>query len=257
MLRTANSDLDTIYNYYLDLQERFFNPDDKYDSLKNINDDNEQFFYFLIAFYGKNKFPKVISDSDWNNVRGIKTYHGFRKPEHGANFLWDTIYHYGQGTLCLGFFTTTSYEEASDYAYYHSRAYEPLEMKIPLDNIIELDDLNLLCDTLYRNKKDLSNIKIDDDRKQKFLQIREFINSKKDNFFKRIIIDNPTSLALLLGYDTVKMSMCNDTYVVVLNRGNIYVQESDVRRFLNSAGGEYKNFTYLIKSRGGNENDRT
>lgn len=250
------NEFNQIYDTYLALMDRDYDPDFKYDKLKNVNDTKDQFFYFLLNFYGKNKRTQFFKDEYFDDVQGVTMFHGFRKAEHGANFLWDDVYHYGSGTLCLGFFTTNSYEEACDYSYYNSRMIDPLEMKISYENMIDMKILTRLCDALYKKEINKSKFRIDDEKLQKLCELKNFINSTNDKHFLRILTENPTSLAVVLGFDSVKMRVGSDTYIVVLNRGKISVCESDVKRFLRLAGNNYCDKEKLVVG-GSNDYERT
>lgn len=237
----VNSDLEIIYNYYKELLAgNISTKNDQYNS-EWINDN---FTYFLIDFYNKNKFPRLVSDATFDSNNKAELYHGFKKYEHGASYLWDYVYHYGDGTYGSGLYVTDDWAEACDYGSVFCSYIAPLRVKLDTENYIELDLLDDVYASLQSRKEDISKFSLDEDKEKRYRELLDFINKQPDgDNFVHFLTRNTSSLAVYLGFDAVKhfFKTTGKYHMIVLNRNSIIFPERDFRRFMLGAGGEYKN----------------
>ena len=74
-----------------------------------------QFFVYIMQYYKRNGFPKVVSDQMYKNLYINELYHGFSEYEYGANMLVDWNVHYGIGYQTHGFHMTKDKKYAFGY----------------------------------------------------------------------------------------------------------------------------------------------
>ncbi len=222
------------------------------------------FDYLLELFDYKNN-PKLLTEKDYESLSQKELFHGFRKSEHGLEFLVSDNYHTGEG-FTGGLFLTNLKEEASNYTenYKTNQKDEEkiLSAKILSNNIVDYYDLKKLRTLLNSNNNELNQIKLSDKLAERLLKIKklhellpqninkdkfvEFYifmeNLKTDDFgyaFLQLFMDNLSSLAIVLGYDAIVYEKNENGFVgsqqgdyyILLNREKLAVSESELKKF--------------------------
>ena len=274
MLREANSELEAIYNYYLDMKEDPFSgalfkepeilPDGHYVRIplnNNMQNSGSRITYYLIDYYRKNGFPKVLDDNSFRNLqldnydnrKPSVIYRGELKNEYARNLLTDVNYHYGYGTYGDGIYATDSFEMAMTYASARENGGEFLELtlspnakRIKYDNLVSLGaylNYQILSHKGYPNFR-LRKIKkqyerfpnIPDEVKEKINRLAFFLLKVDDEEFKNAFIpgiNSPNALAVYLGYDVIDNPLDNvRTDYIILNRGAICISKSGYDRVM-------------------------
>lgn len=123
MIKTANCDLDLIYQAYRHVQDE--KPEDYncrkltrfyYDEKGNSFTPYARFFGFIVALNNFNGFPKIVSDSDFRKIKSKQLYHGFRDADFATSLIFDFDYHLGV-LKALGTFFSNKPWEAETYTW--------------------------------------------------------------------------------------------------------------------------------------------
>jgi len=224
-LRQAESELDIIYNFYLEIK------DDPYcggyytkeilhgkevhtipngNSIESIDVMN----YYLIDFYGKNGFPCVLPDKEFDKIKSPIVFRGVSDIKHTQTLLNSIIYHYGKGYFGNGIYFSTSKERA----LWYTGKKNPIETNIAtfkIDSQVKMISnswINYMIDYVdcatreeckqfnYNHLRPAMTPEI----KQKVDDLIKFINKKNDPVFREFFITERDSiLAPYLGFDVV------------------------------------------------------
>jgi len=208
-------------------------------------------FYFLMKSSGYNGKPNVLKEEDYEKLNLIPVYRGYEKYEYGRNQLIDEDYHYGVGALYGdGIYFTTAKEEAYDYTFprgisfgqkNHNRV---VESKIDAQNVIDFKDL-VIIKTYLQSKlkgKETEKQKVVKEYTDKIDEILTFITSIEDKRlgyeFALYLLENYSSIAILLGADGILHQKGGREYLVAIDRRTICVTESTINRFIEGASKE-------------------
>lgn len=272
-------ELDLIFAYYDKIREEYKN--DKYlntkvyelDEGKNPNTWIDKLYYFICDLRGFSAFPKVLSDEEFSNFDILGTgnaylYHGFEEFEHGAKYLWDYYYHYGEGTYGSGFYLSDDPHEALSYTRNNVSADKNRILKVHVSskNGILAPELEWLARDLSENKKGAYEpmVKSDDafdtieekqafERKEKQRQemfdlLCDYIHTRYTgeelDFLTLGIETNLSILGAYLGFDFTERLEYNKNHLIMLNRGAVETSESEFRRFMDCAGEKYEGLSY-------------
>ena len=257
-LREADSELDAIYNFYLDFNERldrYGRPrkkeyEDYYDGLPHGNFRWEMFSHFLIDFYNKNGFPEVVNAEDYNDMlSNILVFRGERTFKYAGELIDSPTYHYGTGSYGVGIYTTDDLRRAQLFSSgLNGDLSYVIEMALSNDaKILKYED-NILLKNYLKEKTNKSifkkkSSKIDEEFQtlklmpealEKLNLLIDFLREKKDKkFTEKFIDDKSNNLAIYLGYDAIERresSFCMD--YIVFNRGMLMISESEKDRLL-------------------------
>ena len=253
---TFKERLDFVYSYFKSKytekniqQEKDQGYNEEY---YTVQDPLKFVFGFAIDAMGYNGFPVVLKDEDWEKIDGVTYYHGYEEYAHGANFLNDAKYHYGDGrlfdgTLTNGFYLTKNkyiaklYTKPAGDRPSDSDRVLPVKLKLGRTAYLTSFSLKLL---MMKKKEDYSGFG-SDEINQNFTDLKIFLDSIKSDtseqskMFRRII-KSPTLLAVLMGYEyftdyenamTANGRNLKDS-LIVQDRSLIMVRESDYNRFI-------------------------
>ena len=201
---------------------------------------------FLIDYKGFNGFPPVLEDKKFKKLDGKSWYHGFGHSEFGRDFLDSFNYHYGSGKYVDGFYLTDIETEA--FKYVQDRLMMEDE-KLDYSDISVKTQRNLTAEFKLVDARGIKEEKLeeyikkfknfneqtidDEDVRQKMMQIRNFLESKRGE--KGVILfgdlmteQNKSALAVYLGYDYIIDEV---GYLVLLNRTKLAAKKSDLEKF--------------------------
>lgn len=272
MIRTADNDLEILYNYYLGIKEDEFSGGpfeevelNNYTKTQKPTHNNScriesRLTYFMIDFYGKNGFPQVVSDKVYSEKLGEQTtlYRGEWRKEFAQNLVNDQTYHFGAGASGEGIYLTDDKERADVYSSFGGLG-DVVEYKIhPNAKIISLNETKEIKKYvvakiqektsnkkpflgLFAGKKVKSPVK-DSVKKQKLDELVDFLININDSELTKCFTDDSefygsNLLAVYLGYDCVKRTHCvenlsNVTDYIVLNRNALILRESEYNRLM-------------------------
>ena len=207
-------------------------------------------FYFLMNEYGYNKKHQILSDSEYNNKDLIPVFRGYEQFEYGRNHIFDDSYHFGVGALYGdGIYFTSAMDEAYNYSFNREKCLnlttnKVLEAKVDAENVITFNDIVMIKTYLMSklNNKNIDNHSAIIANSKKINEILSFINSINDvNIqleFGFSLLNNYSSIAILLGFDAILTERRGREYIVALDRRKVCVSESTASRFLSGAEAE-------------------
>lgn len=267
----SKQDLEIMYQYYLKLtsdpnidKQKFWVPiqDMKKDDLGNIVNIENEFYRYVIDYYGFNGFPVVISDEKYKEFDSPELFHGYTKMSHPASYLSHFKYHYGQGYIS-GFYSTNSFQNAKKYTVEDEVSLVPrskqrvMKLKINPENVIGLGELRQLSKLIDRT--------LDCSDSEVFKRYHEYVYKIKllRNFaYEKVqterclenakgfleLFKNYSTLAVCLGIDTIIYKANNRlTYFIENDRSRVVVSESEAKRFM-IKGKEMKDCSINLKS---------
>ena len=253
-----NEDLDNIYKYYESVSKEY--NDVKYYNKKDENGNSlmlqEIMFNFITDYFFGNKkehnLPNVVSDADFKSINQPTIYHGFTKYDYPIKYLTDNKYHYGRGNYGGGFYTSSIFEDALKYTNKYDGQSPDKVISCKLENgrlnMVSYEDIEDCCSALIGEFTFRDTPKSMMNKVQKLIDYLDTFEDKKtvDNF-KFEIATNPSTLAILLGYNCVVKTDLNDEehedkwFNVILDRSLLIVPESDalkVQKKMNEVTGE-------------------
>ena len=252
----TNNDLDIMYDYYLKLsndpevdKKRYYVTSNnmKKDELGNIMNLENQFYRFMVDYFGFNGFPKVISDEKYNNFNSPELYHGFVKMSHPSSYLSHWNYHYGQGYIS-GFFSTDSFKNARKYTVadelsfgYRSKK-KVMKLKLNPGKMIKIDDLEEIA-SIVNKKRDLEDsivLKKYPEFIEELEKLRIYvkIKSQQEKSIKNTkgfldLFTFSSILAMYLGIDTVLYKgVYGFDYYIENDRSRVILSQSEAKRFM-------------------------
>jgi len=249
-LKKINYKYGEIYNYYLAKREDIQGLCNE-EILENKRKGNRIHLSDLMSaymqeYFCETMFPVKVGNEEYNDIVGVKLFHGFKDFSHGANFLWDYDRHYGYGIYGGGFYTTTSKADAYDYTKkdYEKNEDKVIELKLISRNIVNYDDILEL--SRYLSNTDDVTFKraytgLSDDKKANLDEFMSFLESTNDPEFKKNILNSASNLALILGYDAIwhKKKINDDYHFIILKPDKLVVSKSEFDRVMTAAGGSY------------------
>lgn len=264
MLRQANSELDIIYNFYKDISADEFVGGYCYDDGKDKNSETifrifngnahyDLFTNFLMDFYQKNGFMKIISDEEFDKLDGILVFRGEHQYEYTKTLINSPTYHYGSGSYGEGIYTTNDIKRAhmfshggrDDMSYVCSYLIDKnakvldygdlVKIYFYLDKNVRKTKLKDKIKLAYKDRHDIQSPELDKETMQRLDNLIAFLNKKGDNNFKKKFTRFDTNaIAVYLGFDVIERredSFTND--YIVLNRGMLCISESEKERVMN------------------------
>lgn len=247
----CNCDADVIYDYYKDIKNRANN--DGTDLNMNSRNLSRVLCYFCIDYFEKNKSPIVVPDNVYDASNAIEVYHGFKDYKHGANLIWDYMYHYGEGVWGSGVYTTDNINEAHHYTrdcgvLNYDRI---LKMKLYTDEIVDYSVIrDAILNLMNKERKGIVPYPALDEQKQKkFEELRNFFDKVDDHDFKVHFLSNPATIGAYLGFDVVVKpgeSRRQSTHYLILNRSKILLPLSITKKFMENAGGRYEGLGFAL-----------
>ena len=252
MLSSAQNELDIIYNFYKELNKRKYNYGN--DTMMNSQTISRVLGYFLIDYYEKNKTPVVLRDSEYERLKNTTLFHGFRSLEHAANYIWDYMYHYGEGVLGTGIYTSSSKDEALHYTRCGDDIANDrvLEMKLLTDNIV---NYSVTRDAIYNitGREFKGSVPYPDlplDKNLRYEELKAYFKEKNDPEFTNAFLSNYSNIGIYLGFDGVFREggdKRNSTHYIIFNRGSLAVSESSASNILSNAGEKYSGFSFVFE----------
>jgi len=244
-------------------------------------DDYSVVYYFLCDKRGFSKFPKFVSEKEYQYIseeafktlssKGREYYHGFTEFDHGASYLWDSYYHYGDGDFGNGFYMSSN--ELIAMLYTREIFSKEENKKLPdkkkimrarilSDNFSTYGDLQCLCmylldgnkngyktvskRTFDYNKISLEQLKKENERSEKFSDLVEFINNIEDDDLKRKFVmaftSNFPAMGVYLGFDYIIRAINlddSDEQIMVFNRSCLAVNNNEANRIFKLASDKY------------------
>ena len=183
--------------------------------------------------------PQIVSDEKYKKlagfyfdylglqIKGTELYRGVREIEHHANLLCDEEYHTGIGDVCNGLFAANTYDKAALYKGQDTNLDCVLKFKAPEIKIIDDDTLKIDLSRVFDSKEPSV-----ESHKQDLKKVKKFIssikNSEHQDAFFYMLLNDPSLIAILLGYDAVYEH--NFPAIAILNRGKIVVSEKEYQR---------------------------
>lgn len=277
------NELDLIFNYYNDQliefeklkQSNNYNMENNYelDTGKNENIPCHKLYYFMCDIRNFGGFPKILDDEKFEKLIEIQPvmYHGFEEYEHGANYLWDFYYHYGDGFYGGGFYATSSKKEAINYTCNDVRINNDrvLSLVVNSKNYIKYDELTRLMncllegdadgyipllrdDNFYNSIQEKQEHKILEEKRAKmFKDWVEYIYSNFKEVKRHELINDLSSnigvLAVYLGFDYMTRKnnhVHHSDHNIIYNRNAVVVSESEFQKFMDNSGEKYKGLRF-------------
>ena len=255
-LRKVENDAELIYMYYL-LQkkeiEQELNSVMMKDEKGNKQRISDRVYQFLQDYYAGTVSPMVLSNEEYdslqnefNRMKRTPLYHGFRTMWHAANFLWDHNKHYGSGIYGSGFYMSDSKDEALEYTEvgFEQNPSKIVEMKLLTNEnfIIDYSTLKFLTEEVcegdnYKGNK--HSVFLNEERKYRFDELKALIDKSDDLEFKRTIAVDESILAIYLGFDAVRVVTGYCKNFTILRPDKLVIKDSELKRVLSMAGGEY------------------
>lgn len=277
------SELELMFNYFTERrkQQKFktfsSNELDVGSNLDNLS----VLYYYLCDLRGFSKLPKIVSDKEYTNIKkdssyvfsaiGREYYHGFQDINHGASYLWDSYYHYGEGDFGNGFYMTSNPIIANMYTRDFNSNIKPrketsadrvMKAKLLTGNVTTLGDLKSL--NYYLIDENVNGYAILSKRnydysalsQEKLEKEMQRVNKFKDLvlFFKNIeseeqkkdflyaFTTNPSAMAVYLDFDYSIRGINlddSDEQIMVFNRNCLAVSESEANRVFELSGDKY------------------
>ena len=247
VIRTADSELDMIYKFYLDAKDDdtigTTIVDDGFGGIKAEHNNSilldDKIVYFMIEAMRMNGFPQVVSDDDYNSLETETVWRGERCASYGWNLINNSTYHYGSGARGIGIYTTDMKSRAEIYcgASYDSNDGVVEEFKInPNAKILNHEDAREILNTLrailngtYKSS-DLPELLMNPENKvmqTRFLELISFLREKDNDEFTDFFVQSHVNLlAIYLGFDGLYVN--GDC--VIFNRGALIVSEGEKKR---------------------------
>ena len=287
------TELELIFNYYKQKQieenelkssdDYDFNNNYELDFANNLNNAGNKLYYLLSDLRGFGGFPSVISDEMFksrDNLGDGKSFvfHGFSEFEHGANYLWDFYYHYGEGYYGSGLYFTDNFSDAFYYTKNDEGVSKDRVLKafINSDNFICYTDLSRLeqcilnrCllnepgeyiplvkdESEYVSQEQMEkHIELEEKRAVMFENLIKYLNENFNEEERHELVNeiatNPSILAVYLGFDYMTRKNYHgdeSNHFVVYNRKIIEVSESEFEKFMDNSGENYKGLRYERK----------
>lgn len=223
--------LDLLFKYSLSMRDSL--PKDIHNKFNTY-----KIFTYFVNLCKANRFPQVLSDDDFDELKTPIEYRGAREIDHHANLLCDYDYHYGYGIYGSGTYITDDLFRARKYAY--NNATNVMVFKF-IGKVLDKKHIRTYEKFLFNliDEKPQDVIIEDAEDKRKLEIIANYyyhIKSNKDKeFFKYLIILKDYSIIpLFLGYDAI-----DNNCLIILNREKIVISQSEFDR-ITSASKNYK-----------------
>ena len=226
---------------------------DDYGNRKSSYD--HRFFSYVMSYFERDKFPKVVDDKTYKNINVPELYHGFSEYEYGANMLADWQVHYGIGYQSHGFHMTSDKKYAFRYTkndnIFESKSYGRIMRCKPMfEKTIGYRDLTEMRNFLYyitggmgfeyrdesimqyfkKKKWHIKNVFSKIPQTQAIIEFaNKNLSDRSAQSFVLDIIDNPGVVAIFYGYDAINPS---DDITIALDHSKVIVPENDAVRFL-------------------------
>ena len=259
------NNLELMFKYITEYKDRWFNDPDgdmkSFDDWGNKLDPKTELYAYVAALYGYNRFPNIVKDSDFESIQATKIYHGLENHQHGANYLWDPVYHMGKGNFGSGMYFSTDYEDARSFVGgMFKDETKIITAKLSSKNTVKYTTLckiadHFLDDQLFFHDEVLLSFQM----RENFLKLEEFLNHKDNQDyhmdvvgFKMLLSDNPSIIGVLLGADAVLNDDRPEFYcgqhIIILNRNALIVPEKCAKIIFQKSGREYCDAQYTLVS---------
>ncbi len=208
---------------------------------------SQKIYEYLVDVCGFNGLPKIVSNERFEANPSIPIFHGFKKFEHGAEYLGDKDYHHGIGWT-RGFFLTDKFKEAVTYTSFDNDnclddEKKVVKAKLVTGKIIDSEDLTVGQDAALNGYLKLL-CEPSEEVSSKIEIFNSFVASIKSAYLKDLFMDSfvrvKSNLAVYLGFDVLlsKPKFRNTSrgnYYVVLNRSALSVPKTEFDRFNNKS----------------------
>ncbi len=213
----------------------------------------DELFKFMIDMRGFNKLPKIVSDEEASVIEqnGVILYRGADKNDFYANLLTEkSNYHYGHGLWSNGIFAASLISSTKEYTTLNK---DKMPLKLYLgDNGFEVNSLFYVLDYIkYKKVDSLADMFL---KQSEEIQVRigllydayhKLTKSVKEYIYE-VVRKNIGLLAIFLGYDYIYTIDYHIT--CILNRGSMFVSQSEYDRVVKGTKYEVKNETELASS---------
>ena len=191
-------------------------------------------FNYMIDLFGYNAFPSVKKDFEYTWLETPTYYRGVEDPKHNAQTLADFDYHRGIGVRGCGLYASKELQETYRI-YANDDPHSVLEFKLD-DNtrIVSCFKLSDIISSLNETD-DFDKIDVPKGNCEAIYQFIKELDPEERQYFTAMLDVDPSKLAILLGYDAVKIDFRNCNHIIVLNRGKMVVRESEYKRITDSS----------------------
>jgi len=255
--------LQLLYDYILDYDRKFFDGEiENCDDWANNRNPKAEIYSLASFLYEFNGFPKILTNEAFDGFNSAVIYHGLAKHEHGANYLWDPMYHMGHGNYGGGVYFSTNFDDASVFTCgLFKDDTKIITAKLNSNKIIKYSVLEKIMQSLKlpNLNKDFSlaeDLNLRDDIKKRLVEFKTFLREKyrenRDDAwdFIYLLSQNISALGVVLGVDAIENDDRPDFYrgkhIIVLNREKLFVPEKCAKTIFEKSGGEYSNVNYQI-----------
>ena len=257
------SNYELIFNYitaykdwYEDMQSEINNTDD----WGNKRNPKTELFAYTSALWGYNGFPKIVKTIDFNKINKQELYHGLQNHAFGANYLWDPVFHVGEGNYGSGMYFSTDFDDARSFVggfYKDDTKIITAKLNCDSSKIVKYSTLVNICEFLLGKPNEFNLSMICEDMNQRLVELIEFLNSidSPENYikverFKMLLKDNPSVLGVILGADAVhntsRPEFFTGKHIIVLNREKLIIPEKCAKTIFKKGGIDYKDINYVL-----------
>lgn len=194
------------------------------------NAKNYRLFTYMVCLLGYNKPANVLtSPQQW----GSTFYRGALSLDHHAQLLCDYDYHYGSGGYGNGIYATTNKNSALNYTDNYKNEHNVIHFKVSPDAKFLPYSIatSLANDLCFRKFSHCEQVK-------ELAEMIDSIDSKKTrSAIKLALLNDPTKLAMMLGYDGISMldDGTHHTTLIIANRSAINIDKQEFDRITNAS----------------------
>lgn len=201
-------------------------------------------FQYISDLYGYAGFPQIVPNKKYKSLKVPSLFRSADNFDHLANTLVDFNRHYGWGRISSGLYSSPNKKHA---LFFHSHVINGknrfvrnrkryMEFKLDSQNVIPSKKLQKILEEFSYKL-----LQTDEKLNAKLIELKIFLRLIANDpvidgdLFMKILTDDLSKIAIILGFDAIVLENSMIKSVAVLNREKMVLSEHEYKRILKNS----------------------